>query len=154
MLATDEGAARLGEVALVPHDSPVAQSGLLFYNTLFDENAASHLAIGSAYKFTLRGGVALRAETVERGDGWATIRIEVEDTGIGIAPHDLPKIVLPFGALNGRSATTSSRREGTGLGLPLSKSLVELHGGRLEIVSELGRGTIATVRLPVAEQAA
>ena len=50
------GAARLGEVALVPHSSPVSQSGLLFYNTLFDENAASHVALGSAYKFTLRGG--------------------------------------------------------------------------------------------------
>jgi len=40
----------------VPHSSPVSQSGLLFYNTLFDENAASHVALGSAYKFTLRGG--------------------------------------------------------------------------------------------------
>ena len=56
LLDTDAGAARLGEVALVPHSSPIAQSGLLFYNTLFDENAASHVALGSAYKFTLAGG--------------------------------------------------------------------------------------------------
>src|SRR5262249_41814392 len=53
LVGTDDGAARLGELALVPHGSPVSQSGLLFYNTLFDENAASHLALGSAYKFTL-----------------------------------------------------------------------------------------------------
>jgi len=59
LLASDEGAARLGEVALVPHSSPISQSGLLFYNTLFDENAASHLAVGSAYRFTMTGGTAM-----------------------------------------------------------------------------------------------
>ena len=50
MIGTDEGARRLGEVALVPHSSPISQSGLLFFNTLFDENAASHIALGQAYK--------------------------------------------------------------------------------------------------------
>lgn len=50
VLDTDEGARRLGEVALVPHSSPISASGLLFYNTLFDENAASHIALGQAYK--------------------------------------------------------------------------------------------------------
>ena len=49
VLDTDEGARRLGEVALVPHSSPIATSGLLFFNTLFDENAASHIALGQAY---------------------------------------------------------------------------------------------------------
>ena len=56
LLDTDEGARRLGEVALVPHSSPISQSGLLYYNTLFDENAASHVALGNAYKFTLKRG--------------------------------------------------------------------------------------------------
>jgi aminopeptidase len=56
LLDTDEGAARLGEVALVPHNSPIAQTGRLFLNTLIDENAASHLALGSAYRFSLQGG--------------------------------------------------------------------------------------------------
>jgi aminopeptidase len=56
LVETDDGAGRLGEVALVPHSSPISQSGLLFYNSLFDENAASHLAVGSAYQFTLSGG--------------------------------------------------------------------------------------------------
>src|SRR5690606_32036150 len=49
VLDTDEGARHLGEVALVPHSSPISQSGLLFYNTLFDENAASHIALGQCY---------------------------------------------------------------------------------------------------------
>jgi aminopeptidase len=69
LIATDDGAARLGEVALVPHSSPVAQSGILFYNTLFDENAASHVAIGSAYRFTMHGGEAMTADAFERAGG-------------------------------------------------------------------------------------
>ncbi|WP_019414557.1 aminopeptidase [Paenisporosarcina sp. TG20] len=56
LINTDEGAKHLGEVALVPHRSPISESGLLFYNTLFDENASNHLAIGSAYAFCLEGG--------------------------------------------------------------------------------------------------
>jgi len=50
LIETDEGAARLGEVALVPHASPISESGLLFYNTLYDENAACHIALGQCYK--------------------------------------------------------------------------------------------------------
>ena len=69
LIATDAGASRLGEVALVPHGSPVAQSGLLFYNTLFDENAASHLAIGSAYKFNMAGGETMADEAFEQAGG-------------------------------------------------------------------------------------
>jgi aminopeptidase len=69
LLATDAGAARLGEVALVPHNSPVAQSGLLFYNTLFDENAASHVALGSAYKFTVAGGEGMTDDEFEQAGG-------------------------------------------------------------------------------------
>jgi aminopeptidase len=69
LLDTDPGSARLGEVALVPDNSPVAQSGLLFYNTLFDENAASHVALGSAYKFTVAGGDTMSDEEFERAGG-------------------------------------------------------------------------------------
>jgi aminopeptidase len=56
LISTDEGARRLGEVALVPDPSPIAQSGVLFWNTLFDENAASHIALGQAYSTCLIGG--------------------------------------------------------------------------------------------------
>ena len=65
LVETDPGSARLGEVALVPDNSPVAQSGLLFYNTLFDENAASHVALGSAYKFTVAGGETMSDDQFE-----------------------------------------------------------------------------------------
>ena len=69
LVKMDGGAARLGELALVPHNSPVAQSGVLFYNTLFDENAASHVALGAAYKFTLRGGETMSDEEFDRAGG-------------------------------------------------------------------------------------
>ena len=69
LLDTDAGASRLGEVALVPHSSPISQSGLLYYNTLFDENAASHVALGNAYKFTLKGGNEMSDEDFERAGG-------------------------------------------------------------------------------------
>ncbi len=69
LIGTDPGAARLGEIALVPHSSPIAQSGLLFYNTLFDENAASHVALGAAYKFTMRSGEGMSDEAFEAAGG-------------------------------------------------------------------------------------
>jgi aminopeptidase len=61
MISTDDGARRLGEVALVPHSSPIAASGMLFWNTLFDENAASHIALGQAYSSCIRDGEAMDA---------------------------------------------------------------------------------------------
>jgi len=69
LVAMDAGAARLGELALVPHSSPISQTGRLFYNTLFDENAASHVALGAAYKFTLRGGEAMSEDAFEAAGG-------------------------------------------------------------------------------------
>lgn len=62
LLAIDEGAKSLGEVALVPDPSPISQSGITFYNTLFDENASNHLALGSAYAFSLEGGTEMSPE--------------------------------------------------------------------------------------------
>ena len=56
LLAMDEGARHLGEAALVPYNSPISNSGILFYNTLFDENAACHLALGKAYPTCIQGG--------------------------------------------------------------------------------------------------
>lgn len=62
LVATDEGSHYLGEVALVPYQSPISQSNVLFFNTLFDENASNHLAIGSAYAFCLEGGKKMSQE--------------------------------------------------------------------------------------------
>ncbi len=65
LLDTDEGARRIGEIALVPHKNPVSDAGILFFNTLFDENAASHIALGRAYPFTLEGGPAMTEQELE-----------------------------------------------------------------------------------------
>ena len=64
LLETDEGASYLGEVALVPFDSPISQSGILFYNTLFDENASCHLALGKAYPTCIAGGEKMGSVTL------------------------------------------------------------------------------------------
>ncbi|CAN7392595.1 aminopeptidase [Rossellomorea sp. LjRoot5] len=65
LIETDEGAAYLGEVALVPHHSPISDSGILFFNTLFDENASNHLAIGSSYPTCIKDGNILSDEERE-----------------------------------------------------------------------------------------
>ncbi|MBP2098391.1 aminopeptidase [Enterococcus rivorum] len=65
LLDTDEGARHIGEVALVPDPSPISQSGITFYNTLFDENASNHLALGSAYAFNLKDGIEMSEEELE-----------------------------------------------------------------------------------------
>ena len=72
LLDTDEGARRLGEVALVPHGSPISQSNLLFYNTLFDENAACHIALGQCYSKCFKNGGELSSEEVNKR-GWKTV---------------------------------------------------------------------------------
>jgi aminopeptidase len=90
VLGTDEGAARLGEVALVPHSSPISRSGLLFRNTLFDENAASHIALGQAYTTCLRDSVGVPMEKLaERGANASLIHI---DWMIGSGAVDLDGI--------------------------------------------------------------
>jgi aminopeptidase len=69
LVATDEGSARLGEVALVPHSSPISKSGVMFFNTLFDENASCHLAIGRAYSKCLEGGPDMSPEEFAAAGG-------------------------------------------------------------------------------------
>jgi aminopeptidase len=69
VLDTDEGARRLGEVALVPHSSPISKSGLLFFNTLFDENAACHIALGQCYSKCFVGGDRLTPEQIAAQGG-------------------------------------------------------------------------------------
>ena len=76
LIDTDEGSHRLGEVALVPHSSPISRSGLFFYNTLYDENAASHIAIGSAYRFNVKGGVESNDTFVEKGGNDSLLHVD------------------------------------------------------------------------------
>ena len=77
VLDTDEGARRLGEVALVPHSSPISKSGILFYNTLFDENASCHIALGQCYSKCFRNGASLTPEEIaSRGGNKSFIHID------------------------------------------------------------------------------
>lgn len=73
LVGMDEGSSRLGEVALVPASSPIARRGHLFYNTLYDENASCHIAIGRAYRFTLTGGEELTDEEFNAAGGNTSI---------------------------------------------------------------------------------
>jgi len=90
LISTDDGARRLGEVALVPHSSPIAASGLLFLNTLFDENAASHIALGQSYSSCLEDGdKATKEELAARGANESLIHV---DWMIGSAEMDIDGI--------------------------------------------------------------
>ena len=102
--------------------------------------------LSNAIKFTTDGGrVTLSARL---GDGGRQVRVAVSDTGIGIALQDQAKLFREFVQLD---ATPSRRYEGTGLGLALSKRLVELHGGTIGVDSELGKGSTFWFTLPRAE---
>ena len=76
VLDTDEGARRLGEVALVPDDSPISNTGLLFYNTLFDENAACHIALGQCYAKCFKGDQLSKEEIASKGGNSSMIHID------------------------------------------------------------------------------
>ncbi|SEC37757.1 aminopeptidase [Terriglobus roseus] len=77
LIKVDEGASHLGEVALVPHGSPIAQSGLLYWNTLFDENAASHIALGQAYATCIKDGETLDEATLNaKGANTSLIHVD------------------------------------------------------------------------------
>ena len=98
--------------------------------------------LSNAAKFTPSGGKVTMQARLEANRGFV---IKITDTGIGIAPDDIPKVFTPFTQLD---AAIGRKVQGTGLGLPLSKALVELHGGALTIDSEKGKGTTVTIRFP------
>ncbi len=87
LLAVDDGAMHLGEAALVPFDSPISNSGILFYNTLFDENAACHLALGKAYPTCLEGGEKM--DSVELAKHGVNDSLIHEDFMIGTADLEI-----------------------------------------------------------------
>jgi signal transduction histidine kinase len=99
--------------------------------------------LSNAVKFTPPGG-AVAIDWQGEPDGGC--RLVVSDTGIGIAPDDLSRVLEPFAQAD---SDLNRRYEGTGLGLPLTRRLVELHGGALKLESAIGNGTTVTVMLPV-----
>ncbi len=100
--------------------------------------------ISNAIKFTQRGGEVVLSVMREADGG---VHMRIEDTGVGITKDNLSKVVEPF--IQVESAFTR-KHEGTGLGLPLVKKIMDLHGGDLEIASSLGVGTTVTARFPAA----
>lgn len=113
------------------------------------ERVVSNL-VSNAIKFSPEGGqvrLVVRAEVLD-GEPWSLL--EVHDEGIGIPPEDVPRIFERFY----RASNAEGAIEGTGLGLSGARHIVEQHGGRLEVRSEQGHGSVFTVRLPVREVAA
>jgi signal transduction histidine kinase len=100
--------------------------------------------LSNAVKFTPRGGRIRIGAARDAGGG---LLLRVGDTGIGMAAHDIEQALTPFKQIDNSLAR---KYEGAGLGLPLAKNLMELHGGTLEVASELGRGTVVTCRFPLA----
>jgi two-component system cell cycle sensor histidine kinase PleC len=107
------------------------------------QQALSNL-ISNAVKFTLRGG-SVKMEAVRLTDG--NLAVMIHDTGVGMSPEELNIAMTPFGQVDGGR---SRWREGTGLGLPIARSLIELHGGHIKMKSEKGKGTSVAVVLPSA----
>ena len=128
-------------------------SGLKFHQDLppdlpavmADERALKQVLVNllsNAIKFNAPGG-SITVSAVLEGTG--ELRIRVADSGIGMAPDDVPRALEPFRQIDG---SMTRQFDGTGLGLPLSKRLVEAHGGSFEVASRLGEGTTITITLP------
>ena len=137
---------RLVEALAQKHEIGIDFGGELENVELFCDEILMRRAllnmISNAVKFSKpEGRVEIRAEIDTNGD----LHLIVADTGIGIKPEDIPRVMEAFGQAD---ATHSRKHEGTGLGVPLTKSLVELHGGRFEMDSEPGVGTTVSLVLP------
>ncbi len=98
--------------------------------------------LGNAIKFTTGGEVVLRARLAEESQTIGTVRFEISDTGVGMPPEAVARLFQPFSQAD---SSTSRRFGGTGLGLTISKRLVQMMGGRIDVVSEPGRGSTFSV---------
>ncbi|MEQ1652955.1 MAG: ATP-binding protein, partial [Hyphomicrobium sp.] len=98
--------------------------------------------LSNAIKFTPRGG-SVTVDAMRTNTGG--VAVLVRDTGVGMTPQEVKVALTPFGQVD---AGRARWREGTGLGLPIAKALVELHGGKIEIRSKKGEGTEVAILLP------
>ena len=135
------GRAQQGEVAVT--FAPLTGLPALWADEIKVKQMLLNL-LTNAIKFT-RSGATVTVQAAPSGDGG--IDIAVADTGIGIAKENIPLVLQPFHQVEN---AFSRSHEGTGLGLPLVKALIELHGGALTIESELGKGTVASLHFPPA----
>jgi two-component system cell cycle sensor histidine kinase PleC len=101
--------------------------------------------VGNAVKFTPAGGTVEVSGAPLVDGGYA---VTVQDSGIGMSEADIAKALMPFGQVENKMTATHN---GTGLGLPLAKAMLELHDGRLEIHSTPGRGTAIILKFPPSE---
>ncbi|MDB5493048.1 MAG: sensor histidine kinase/response regulator [Phenylobacterium sp.] len=103
--------------------------------------------VGNALKFTEKGAVEVVAEAMPNGEGAVLLHLAVRDSGVGIAPDDLPVLFERFSQVD---ESEVRRFGGTGLGLAIAKQLTELMGGRIWVESEIGRGSTFRIKLPLA----
>jgi signal transduction histidine kinase len=103
--------------------------------------------LGNAIKFTITGSVILRAVIEENTRDGVILKVEIEDSGLGIAREDLPHIFEEFTQVG--TAQRATKRKGTGLGLAICKKIIELQGGRIDVVSEVGKGSVFSMELPL-----
>jgi adenylate cyclase len=99
--------------------------------------------LSNACKFTKQGDVTLRARRVTNGGSW--VELSVADTGIGMTPEQQAKLFEEFSQAE---STTAQKFGGTGLGLAISRKLARMMGGDVIVTSEMGKGSVFTVRLP------
>jgi len=134
-----QGRAQRGRISL-SHECPANVPPILADKRKIKQILVNLLS--NAIKFTPDGGKVVLSVQCRPGEGHV---FQVADTGIGIAPEDISRAFQPFRQVENE---LNRKVEGTGLGLPLSNALVELHGGSLELRSEVGAGTTVTVRFP------
>ncbi len=133
LMASEAGVALVPVVAI---DLPTVRGDSVKLRQIFTN------LISNAIKFTPRGGsVTIEALRISNGG----VAILIRDTGVGMTADEISVALTPFGQVDG---SRSRWREGTGLGLPIAKALVELHGGTIDIRSQKGRGTEVAITLP------
>jgi len=133
LMASEAGVALVPVVAI---DLPTVRGDSVKLRQIFTN------LISNAIKFTPRGGsVTIEALRISNGG----VGILIRDTGVGMTADEISVALTPFGQVDG---SRSRWREGTGLGLPIAKALVELHGGTIDIRSQKGRGTEVAITLP------
>ena len=133
LMASEAGVTLVPKIAF---DLPQVRGDIIKMRQIFTN------IISNAIKFTPRGG-SVTVDVMRTRDGG--VAVLVRDTGVGMTPDEIAVALTPFGQVDGGRARW---REGTGLGLPIAKALIDLHGGQIEIRSKKGEGTEVAILFP------